>query len=140
MTTIVPPPDVLPTTRSYKYVKSNDEIVATDASKRELKDRYNGAVHQVALRTLHEVFEADRAGQIETIALTVSADAIDPATGRNKRSDFVAVGADRASFVTFDLRNIVPEATLRHLGASLSKSPYDLVTIDSTRGVRAAER
>ena len=38
--------------------------------------------------------------------------------------------------MTFDLHNIVPEATLQHLGASLSKSPYDLVSIDATRGVR----
>jgi restriction system protein len=86
------------------------------------------------------VFEADRAGHIETIALTVSSDATDPATGRDKRNDFVAVAAERASFTTFDLHNIVPEATLRHLGASMSKSPFDLVSVDSTRGVRAAER
>jgi restriction system protein len=140
LTAVVPPPNTLPSTRQYKYVKADDEITATDASKRELKDRYNGAVHQVALRTLHEVFEADRACHIESIALTVSTDAIDPATGRDKRTDLVAVGADRTSFITFDLHNIVPEATLKHLGASLSKNPHDLVGIDSRRGVRGAER
>jgi restriction system protein len=133
---LVPPPDALPPTREYRYVKAKDEITETGLPKRELKDRYGGAVYQVALRTLHEVFEADRAGHIETIALTVATDAIDPATGRNKRTNLVAVGADRTSFLTFDLHNIVPEATLQHLGASMSKSPYDLVSIDATRGVR----
>ena len=109
---------------------------ATAATKADLKGRYAGAVHQVALRTLHEVFEADRAGQIQTIALTVSTEATDPATGREKRTELVAVGADRESFLSFDLHNVVPDATLKHLGASLSKNPYELVAIDGTRGVR----
>jgi restriction system protein len=133
---LVPPPGALPPTREYRYVKAKDEITETALPKRELKDRYGGAVYQVALRTLHEVFEADRAGRIETIALTVATDAVDPATGRIKRTGLVAVGADRTSFLTFDLHNIVPEATLQHLGAAVSKSPYDLVSIDATRGVR----
>jgi restriction system protein len=136
LTALVPPPSALPSTREYRYVKAKDEITETALPKRELKDRYGRAVYQVALRTLHEVFEADRAGRIQTIALTVATDAIDPATGRNKRTNLAAVGADRTSFMTFDLHNIVPEATLQHLGASLSKSPYDLVSIDATRGVR----
>ena len=85
---------------------------------------------------MHEVFEADRAGHIETIALTVATEAIDPATGRQKRTSLVAVGAERESFMQFDLNNIVPSATLQHLGASLSKSPYDLVGIDDAQGVR----
>lgn len=136
LTTLVPPPSALPSTREYKYVKAKDEISEAAPPKRELKDRYGGAVFQVALRTLHEAFEADRAEHIATIALTVATDAIDPATGRNKRTNLAAVGADRTSFMTFDLHNIVPEATLQHLGASLSKSPFDLVSIDATRGVR----
>lgn len=140
LTAVVPPPSTLPSTRQYRYVKAKDEITATATPKRELKDRYSDAVYQVALRTLHEVFEADRAGHIETIALTMATDAIDPATGRETRARLVAVGADRTSFMTFDLHNIVPEATLQHLGASLSKSPYDLVNVDGTRGVRSAER
>jgi len=66
----------------------------------------------------------------------VATDAKDPATGLNKRTTFVAVAAERESFTAFDLANIVPLATLQHLGASVSKSPYDLVGIDSSPGVR----
>ena len=109
---IVPPPSASAGGEGYRYVKAKDEIAATALPKTELKDRYASAVHQVALRTLHEVFEADRAGHIETIALTVATETTDPATGRERRIVFVAVGAERASFMTFDLHNIVPEATL----------------------------
>ncbi|GAA2487313.1 hypothetical protein GCM10010276_27190 [Streptomyces longisporus] len=40
----------------------------------------------------------------------------------------------------FDLTNVVPQATLEHLGAAVSKSPFDLVPADATRGVRVRTR
>jgi restriction system protein len=130
------PPDGLRTEKEYKFVKAKDEITATALPKKDLKDRYSKTVYQVALRTLHEVFEADRAAHINTIALTVATEAADPATGLAKQTALVAVAAERESFLTFDLSNIVPLATLQHLGASVSKSPYDLVGVDGSQGVR----
>jgi len=46
------------------------------------------------------------------------------------------VAADRDAFTTFDLTNAVPHATLTHLGAALSKSPFDLAPADTSAGVR----
>jgi restriction system protein len=136
LTVLMAAPTSLPTQKAYKYVKAKDEITATALPKKDLKDRYASAVHQVALRSLHEIFEADRAAQINTIALTVATEATDPATGRGKRTTLVAVAAERGPFLEFDLSNVVPLATLQHLGASISKNPYDLVGIDESQGVR----
>jgi restriction system protein len=132
---IVPPPDKLPTIKAHKYSKSADEITTTALSAKACKDRYAGAVQQVALRTLHEVFEADRRGLIRSIALEVGTDAFQPATGRDAFIMFVAVGAERSSFLELDLGRVVPAATLTHLGAAVSKNPYDLVAADSS-GIR----
>ncbi|HMJ74059.1 MAG TPA: hypothetical protein VK471_11945 [Solirubrobacterales bacterium] len=136
LTVLMSTPERLPTEKAYKYVKAKDEITVTALPKKELKDRYASAVHQVALRTLHEIFEADRAAQINTIALKVATEANDPATGRNKRTTLVAAAAERESFLEFDLSNVVPLATLQHLGASISKSSYDLAGVDESQGVR----
>lgn len=136
LTVLVLPPGGLPSEKEYKYVKAKDEITATALPKKEIRERYAGAVYRTALRTLHEIFEADRTGHINTIALTLATDGIDSATGLSKRTSLVAVGADRASFLSFDLSQIVPLATLEHLGASVSKNPYDLVGIDGSQGVR----
>ena len=38
--------------------------------------------------------------------------------------------------MAFDLHNVVPSATLEHLGAAMSKNPFELVGIDGTPGVR----
>lgn len=136
LTVLISPPDHLPAEKSFRYVKAADQVQASLLAKKDLKERYAGIVRQVALRTLHEVFEADRIAVIQTITLEVGTETLDPATGLETRVIFVGVAAERESFMTFDLRNVVPGATLEHLGASLSKSPLDLVGVDGTSGVR----
>jgi restriction system protein len=132
----VPPPDVLPAVKEYKYVRAKDEITSTSLPQNDVKERYRNAVTQVAVRSIHEVFEADRAGWIQSVSLTVATDTLDVATGQPKRVPLVAAAADRQTFGAFDLANVVPAATLQHLGAQVSKNPYDLIGIDSSKGVR----
>ncbi|MCW2854570.1 MAG: hypothetical protein JWR52_185 [Marmoricola sp.] len=132
----IPEPSALPSVKEYRYVKVKDEIDAIRLPLKAQKDRYNAAVHQVAVRTMHEVFEADRAGRIHSIALTVGVNGISPATGKPEFVPLVIVAADRETFNSFNLANIVPSATLEHLGASVSKSPSDLTRADTSRGVR----
>ena len=79
---LIPGPDLIPTIKSYKYVKASDEITSVALSQKDSKDRYAGIVHQVALRTLHEIFEADRRGLIQSISLEVGTQTINPATGQ----------------------------------------------------------
>lgn len=134
---IVPPPDQLPRVKAYKYNKTTDEVIDSSLPQKACKDRYAGAVHQVALRTLHEIFEADRRGIIQTISLEVGTETHHPATGLQSYIPFVAVGSERSAFMEFDLSSVVPLATLEHLGAAISMNPYGLVAVD-TSGVRKA--
>ena len=133
----VPEPSTVPSVKEYKYAKAKDEITSTNLTAKAQKDRYASAVWQVAVRTLHEVFEADRAGKIHSIALTVGVDRVAPATGLPETIPLVVVAADRETFNAFDLANVVPDATLAHLGAAMSKSPYDCTPAAAGRGVRA---
>jgi len=132
---LIPGPNMVPTTKAFKYAKSADEITSSSASMKQCKDRYSGAVHQVAIRSLHEVFEADRRGLINTINLEVGTETIDPGTGLEIYLPFVATGAEREAFLKINLAAAVPASTLAHLGASVSKNPFGLVPAD-TKGVR----
>jgi restriction system protein len=136
----VPEPGTIPTVKEYRYVKSKDEIAASALPLRQQKERYAGAVWQVAVRALHEIFEADRAGKIHSVALVVRAQRIAPATGRPEDVPLVVTSADRGTFLGFDLAHVVPQATLDHLGAALSKSPFDLIPADTSAGVRVRRR
>jgi restriction system protein len=136
LTVAVPPPSAVSAVKEYRYVKARDEITSTVLPVKAQKDRYAGAVTQVALRALHEIFKADRGGKIHSIALTVGTEALSPATGLRETVPLVIVAADRDTFSRFDLSNVVPQATLEHLGAAVSKSPFDLAAADTSRGVR----
>ena len=119
----------------FKYTKASDEITAVEMSAKVCKDRYTNAINQVALRVPHEIFEADRRGLIGTISLEVGTQANDPATGLANFIPFVALAVSREEFMKLDLANVVPAATLAHLGASISKNPFELVPAN-TSGVR----
>lgn len=92
------------------------------------------------MRTLHEVFEADRRGLIQSISLEVGTETVDPATGIEGYVPFVAVAAERDTFMAFDLSEVVPAATLEHLGAAVSKNPLGLVPADVSEIRKAHEQ
>ncbi len=133
----VPTPDAIPDVKAFKYSRASDEITSTKLSQKDCRDRYAHAIHQIALRSIHEVFEADRRGLIRSISLEVGTDANDPATGRRTFIPFVIVAAERDSFMEFDLSVVEPSQTLIHLGAAVSKNPYGLVAAVRA-GVRRA--
>lgn len=130
LTVIVPSPDDVPTVKAYRYVKASDEIATTQLSKKDSNDRYGGALNQVALRSLHEIFEADRRSVIQAVSLQVGPQTKDPATGREMFIPLVAVSSSRETFAEFDLTGVIPAATLQLLGAAISKNPTALAAVD----------
>jgi restriction system protein len=133
---IVPPPSAVPNVKAFKYLAASDEIRETPCTQKEQRERYNGAVAAVAIRTFHEVFESDREERILTISLTVQTEAINPATGLEETFLVVSAAAAREEFLKYDLRNVDPAQTLTLARALVSKNAFALKPISTTRGVR----
>lgn len=132
----VPPPASLPKEKEFRFNRAKDDIAPVPLTQRELQSRYSRALACTALRSIHEVFEADRANRVDTISLQVGTDTIDPATGRNANIVLLAVAADRAKFTDFDLGQVDPLATLTLMRAVVSKNPLNLSPINVARDVR----
>ncbi len=132
----VPPPSSMPSVKAYKYVVASDEIRETPCSQKEQRERYNGAVAAVAVRTFHEVFESDREGRIQTMSLTVQTETVNPATGLVEAFPLVAAAADRQEFSKYELCNVDPAQTLTHMRALVSKNAFGLKPISTARGIR----
>lgn len=132
----LPSPEQIPTVKVHKYVKAKDEIAETQQTQKEQRDRYSDLVNNITLRTLHEVWESDRAGHVGTISLTGYVEHVDPATGKETQTPLVALAAERDRFLDIDLSRVTPSETLRHLNANLSKNPHGVVGIDLGQGVR----
>jgi restriction system protein len=121
--------EIVPEATSYKYVKSKDEIASTPRPATQRKALYSSVIAQVALRTIHELFEADRGGYLQTIVFNGYVDTIDRATGRPARPCLVTVRTTREAFLQLDLSRVDPTACLKALNASVSKNPAELAPV-----------
>ncbi|MFI1192351.1 restriction endonuclease [Micromonospora sp. NPDC020750] len=125
----LPTLDVIPTVREYRYVKARDEITTTARPAKEIKERYATLVAQVTLRTVHELFEADRSGLVDTVVFNGIVDTTDPRTGASVQPCLVTLRTTREVFTELNLRLVEPLACLAHLNASVSKRPAELAAV-----------
>jgi restriction system protein len=121
--------DVVPQAKAFKYVKSRDEITAAARPETQRRTLYSSVIAQVALRTVHELFEADRDELIETIVYNGMVDSIDKKTGQPARVCVVTLRTTRDTFGALDLSRVDPEECLRGLNAGVSRKPSELAPV-----------
>jgi restriction system protein len=125
----LPPYEVVPEVANFKYVKSKDEVTSTLRPQAQRRALYSNLIAQVTLRTLHEMFEADRYDNIDTIVFNGYVETVDAGTGRMVRPCLVTVRTTREVFSELDLSRVDPIACLKVLNASVSKSPTELAPV-----------
>ena len=119
----LPPVDVVPAAKGWRYVKTQDRVDEVARSRTHTKAVYAQLLHQIALRTLHEVFSADRNSKVDSVVFNGVVDSIDKATGKQVRLCLLSVQATREVFNELELSYVEPAACLKGLGASLSRDP-----------------
>ncbi len=77
----LPSVDIVPKSVEYRYVRTRDVIDEKARKSTEVRAIYQDVIAAIALRTMHEIFEADQADRIEMICFNGFIHAIDPATG-----------------------------------------------------------
>ena len=120
---------VVPAVKAYRYVKTSDTITETPRPQTQVKGLYASVVAQVAIRTVHELLEADSGEHIDTVVFNGVVDTTDPGSGRRVRPCLVTVRTTRDAFGELDLAHVEPLACLKHLSAGVSKSPSELVPV-----------
>ena len=125
----LPTLDVIPSIREYRYVKSKDEITSVSRPAKDIKALYLSIVIQITLRTLHELFEADRTGWLDVVVFNGIASTTDPATGKPIKPCLITVRTTRETFIDIDLAKVEPSACLSYLNASVSKKPDELAPV-----------
>ncbi len=125
----LPPFSIIPEARAYKYVASHNEITTAPRPVSQRRSLYASVTAQIALRTMHELFTADRDRHLAVIVFNGYVDATDEGTGRPIRPCLVTVRTTRETFSSLDLSKVDPIACLRTLSASVSKSPAELAPV-----------
>lgn len=122
----LPTVSIIPRVQEYRYLANEDEVTAVARSAADITQRYADVITQITLRTVHELYEADRTRLLETVTLNGIVDTVDPGTGRRARPCLVSLRTGRAEFVAINLAKVDPAACLRRLHARLSEHPVDL--------------
>ena len=117
----LPALDDLPTIKAVKYVASRDEFVESFISSTELNKLYDSALYQIALRTIHELFEADVANALSSIVFNGWVNFVEKSTGRDSNACVLSVQAEKDEFMTINLERVDPKACfvqLKGVGSS----------------------
>lgn len=125
----LPPFEVVPEVKAYKYVKSRDEITTTARPATHRRALYSSLIAQAALRTVHELFEANRNGHVETVTYNGMVESIDKRTGQPARVCVVSLRTTREAFQALDLSRVDPQECLRGLNAGVSRKPSELAPV-----------
>ncbi|HEY0534130.1 MAG TPA: restriction endonuclease [Actinoplanes sp.] len=125
----LPPIEVVPVVKEYRYDRVRDDLTAISRDQTEIRRRYVEIIAQVALRTVHEIVEADRGALVGQISFNGIVDTIDRRTGRFVRPCLVSLRTDRETFAAIKLRRVDPVACVAYLQGVLSTTPDELKAV-----------
>ncbi len=132
----VPALSGMPTVCDYRYVASRNAVDEKHLRPKEVAELYEDVLLQLTLRTIHEIFEGDYAGQCGLVVFNGTVADVDRSTGKDFRACIISVQAERDAFEQIDLARVDPRACFRGLkGVSGSR----LSQMQPVRPIRALD-
>lgn len=119
---VLPAPEHFPKLSEVKYIAAKKELKESYISDTQLAKMYDTAIYNICLRTLHELFEADKADAIDTLVFNGWVETINKATGKKTNNCIVSVQTRKKEFTEIELANVDPKACFKNLkGVGSSK-------------------
>jgi restriction system protein len=118
-----------PTLREVKYVQTRDEFDERHISQAQLNRVYDRLLYQISLRTVHELYEADKANALVSIVFNGYVRSIDTATGQETNACVLSLHVSRDEFQEINLGSVEPKACFRKLKGVGSSKLHSLTPI-----------
>lgn len=132
--TLLPLFDAMKFDNEVKYVASKDSFVTKSLNKGESRSFYALIVYQIAIRTLHEIFEAEYTGHVQTIEFVGYIQGINTQKGTDVRVPIISLNANRDEFSQFNLNLVSAESCAQGLGGKLDKIAFELADPERLKG------
>lgn len=118
----LPAPEHIPTVKETKYIQSKDKFKEVYISESAQIKIYNTLLYQIALRTIHELYEADVIAVLKSIVFNGWARSIDKRIGKEVNSCILSVQANREEFLSINLELVDSKECFKQLkGVGSSK-------------------
>lgn len=118
----LPSIDRLPKIKDVRYISSRDETKESFLSETQLNKMFDDTMYQIALRTIHELFEADQINVIKAISFNGWVRATNKATGKEETNCILSIQVNKEEFTQIDLYKVDPKICFKNLkGVASSK-------------------
>lgn len=111
----MPAPDSLPALKEVQYVATKDAFKETRITDKERDALYDDLLYQIALRTVHELFEADVANALDAVVFNGLVTTLDRASGHDTTACIISFQARKDEFMAINLANVEPRSCFRTL-------------------------
>lgn len=136
----LPSPDDLPRLESVKFSRTKGDFQETELTKRDFESLYSNVVFQVAIRTIHELFEADVVRALDAVVFSGTVHILNSGTGREEDRCIASVRAQRASFEGINLRHVESRACFETLGGVAGGKMLDCRAVKSLVTINKSEQ
>ena len=126
----LPSPEVVNLVKSARFVRSTGEITEKMISQTEQKRLYDSLCYQIALRSVHEIFEADTADNIDAVAFNGVVDFVDGATGKQSRATILSAIFEKEVFEELNLEAVDPKACFKSFKGVAASSLIGLAPVN----------
>lgn len=126
---MLPEPTSIPTLKEVKYIQSRQEFVEQHISSSQHTKLYDDIAYQISLRTIYEIFKADKFEVIQAIVFNGWVSTIDKSTGREIKPCIMSLHVQRNEFMELNLANIDPKLCFKALKGIGSSKLYSLAGI-----------
>lgn len=111
----LPSINCLPSLKEVRYIVSKKELKETYLSENQILKTFDESMYKITLRTLHELFEADKAEAIDAISFNGWVEAINKATGKGENNCILTIQVKKEEFRVIDLENVDPKMCFKNL-------------------------
>ncbi len=125
----LPAPAEMPTLEEVKFIQTRNEFGEKHISQIKQNKLYDDLLYQVALRTLHELFNADKVDALISIVFNGFVRSVDPATGHEVNACVLTIQANKDELAQINLSNVDPKACFKSLKGVGSSKLHSLTPI-----------
>jgi restriction system protein len=118
----LPTRDDIPRLAKVSYVASRDEMKESFLAESAINRLFDSVIYQLALRTIHEMFEGDTANALDSVVFNGWVTSVNRSTGHDETGCIMSIHASKDEFLAFDLSRVEPKACFKQLrGVAASK-------------------
>lgn len=125
----LPNPEQFPKEIEFKYNKSKDEITSKEMKKKDFEQYYDNAIAQIAIRTIHEIFESVYTDCTDFVVFNGWVNGVDSKTGNDFKNCIVSIQAEKKQFESLNLSKVSPLDCIKGLKGLIASDFINLAPV-----------